>query len=183
MVGLILLGVIVVLGVLIATKSFKIIGQAEVMVVERLGRFHRLARSGLNLLIPFVERPRTLDVRYFESDVSGVKRITSGSTARIDLREQVLNFPSQPVITKDNVTIDIDAVLYYRVADPQKATYAVQNLPYALETLTRTTLRNIVGEMELDATLGSRDMINKRMREVIEEASIDRKSTRLNSSH
>jgi regulator of protease activity HflC (stomatin/prohibitin superfamily) len=76
------------------------------------------------------------------------------------------------VITKDNVTTDIDAVLYYRVADPQKATYAVQNLPYALETLTRTTLRNIVGEMELDATLASRDAINTRMREVIEEAAI-----------
>ncbi len=93
-------------------------------------------------------------------------------TARIDLREQVLNFPSQPVITKDNVTIDINAVLYYRVADPQKATYSVANLPYALETLTRTTLRNIVGEMELDSTLSSRDVINGRMREVIEEASI-----------
>src|SRR5690606_9266762 len=101
-----------------------------------------------------------------------MKKVTAGATARIDLREQVLNFPSQPVITKDNVTIDIDAVLYYRVADPQKATYAIQNLPYALETLTRTTLRNIVGEMELDQTLASRDVINQRMREVIEEASI-----------
>jgi regulator of protease activity HflC (stomatin/prohibitin superfamily) len=170
--GLIFLGVLVILGVLIATKSFKVIGQAEVMVIERLGRFHRLARSGFNVLIPFVELPRTIDVRYFESDVSGLKRVTSGHTARIDLREQVLNFPSQPVITKDNVTIDIDAVIYYRVADPQKATYSVQNLPYALETLTRTTLRNIVGEMELDSTLGSRDVINQRMREVIEEASI-----------
>jgi regulator of protease activity HflC (stomatin/prohibitin superfamily) len=159
-------------GVGVIAKSVKIIGQAEVMVIERLGRFHRVARSGLNLLIPFVERPRMLNVRYFESDVGGVKRVTAGSTARIDLREQVLNFPSQPVITKDNVTIDIDAVIYYRVADPQKATYAVQNLPYALETLTRTTLRNIVGEMELDQTLGSRDMINKRMREVIEDASM-----------
>jgi regulator of protease activity HflC (stomatin/prohibitin superfamily) len=126
----------------------------------------------LNILLPFIEVPRTIDVRYFESDVTGIKRVTSGHTARIDLREQVLNFPSQPVITKDNVTIDIDAVLYYRVADPQKATYAVQNLPYALETLTRTTLRNIVGEMELDATLASRDAINTRMREVIEEAAI-----------
>jgi regulator of protease activity HflC (stomatin/prohibitin superfamily) len=76
------------------------------------------------------------------------------------------------VITKDNVTIDIDAVLYYRIADPQKAAYAIQNLPFALETLTRTTLRNIVGDIELDQTLASRDMINKRMREVIEEASI-----------
>jgi regulator of protease activity HflC (stomatin/prohibitin superfamily) len=142
------------------------------MVIERLGRFHRVARSGLNILIPLIERPKSIDVRYFEVAVGGAKKITAGSTTRIDLREQVLNFPSQPVITKDNVTIDIDAVLYYRVADPQKATYAVQNLPYALETLTRTTLRNIVGEMELDATLASRDAINTRMREVIEEAAI-----------
>ena len=170
--GLIFLGVAVVIGGIIIAKSIKIVGQAEVMVVERLGRFHRVARSGLNILLPFIEAPRPIDVRYFDTDVSGMKRITSGHTPRIDLREQVLNFPSQPVITKDNVTIDIDAVIYYRVADPQKATYSVQNLPYALETLTRTTLRNIVGEMELDATLGSRDVINKRMREVIEEASI-----------
>ena len=170
--GLIFLGIVGVLAVLIATKSFKVVGQAEVMVIERLGRFHRIARSGLNILLPFIEAPRTIDVRYFDTDVSGMKRITAGHTPRIDLREQVLNFPSQPVITKDNVTIDIDAVLYYRVADPQKATYSVQNLPYALETLTRTTLRNIVGEMELDTTLTSRDVINKRMREVIEEASI-----------
>jgi regulator of protease activity HflC (stomatin/prohibitin superfamily) len=153
-------------------KGIRIIGQAEVMVVERFGRFNRVARSGLNLLIPFVERPKTIDVRYFESDVSGLKKIVASTVARIDLREQVLNFPSQPVITKDNVTIDIDAVLYYRVADPQKATYSVQNLPYALETLTRTTLRNIVGDIELDQTLASRDMINRKMREVIEEASI-----------
>jgi regulator of protease activity HflC (stomatin/prohibitin superfamily) len=168
------IAVLIVLAVIaaFATASFKIVGQAEVMVIERLGRFHRVARSGLNVLIPWFERPRSIDVRYFEVAVGGQKKITAGSTTRIDLREQVLNFPSQPVITKDNVTIDIDAVLYYRVADPQKATYAVQNLPYALETLTRTTLRNIVGEMELDATLASRDAINTRMREVIEEAAI-----------
>ena len=141
------------------------------MVIERFGRFNRVARSGLNLLIPFVERPKTLDVRFLESGLSG-NTLTISSTSRIDLREQVLNFPSQPVITKDNVTIDIDAVLYYRIADPQKATYSIQNLPYALETLTRTTLRNIVGDMELDQTLASRDLINKKMREVIEEASI-----------
>jgi regulator of protease activity HflC (stomatin/prohibitin superfamily) len=169
---LIIGGIIVLVVLLFLTSSIKIVGQAEVMVVERWGRFNRIARSGLNILIPIMERPKTIDVRYFESDVSGLKRITAGSTARIDLREQVLNFPSQPVITKDNVTIDIDAVLYYRVADPQKATYSIQNLPFALETLTRTTLRNIVGEMELDQTLASRDLINKKMREVIEEASI-----------
>jgi regulator of protease activity HflC (stomatin/prohibitin superfamily) len=152
--------------------SVRIVSQAEVLVVERLGRFNRVARSGLNILIPFVERAKTIDVRFFEADATGVKKMIQASTARIDLREQVLNFPSQPVITKDNVTIDIDAVLYYRVADPQKATYAVQNLPFALETLTRTTLRNIVGEIELDQTLASRDVINRRMREVIEEAAI-----------
>jgi regulator of protease activity HflC (stomatin/prohibitin superfamily) len=156
----------------IVTSSFKVVGQAEVMVIERLGRFHRLARSGFNILIPFIERPKAIDVRFLEADVGGQKRISSRTTTRIDLREQVLNFPSQPVITKDNVTIDIDAVLYYRVADPQKATYSIQNLPYALETLTRTTLRNIVGDIELDQTLASRDMINKRMRDVIEEAAV-----------
>ena len=164
--------IVLVLIAILLIASVKIIGQAEVMVVERLGRFDRIARSGLNLLIPFVERPRSIDVRFIENDVAGARRVIQGATTRIDLREQVLNFPSQPVITKDNVTIDIDAVMYYRVADPQKATYSIQNLPYALETLTRTTLRNIVGEMELDQTLGSRDIINTRMRATIEEASI-----------
>lgn len=168
----IVIAIIVLIGLYGATRVFRIVGQAEVLVIERLGRFNRIARSGLNILVPFVERPRAIDVRYAMSDPSGARRLVSGSTTRIDLREQVLNFPSQPVITKDNVTIDIDAVLYYRIADPQKATYAVQNLPFALETLTRTTLRNIVGEMELDSTLASRDQINKRMREIIEEASI-----------
>ena len=156
----------------IVIRAVRIVGQAEVMLVERLGTFNRIARSGLNFVVPFFERAKTIDVRYFEADVSGVKKVTAGSTSRIDLREQVLNFPSQPVITKDNVTIDIDAVLYYRIADPYKAAYSVQNLPYALETLTRTTLRNIVGEMELDQTLASRDAINQRMRETVEEASI-----------
>src|SRR5918997_4589869 len=170
--GFIGLVVLAVLALFLVSKSIKIIGQAEVMVIERLGSFNRIARSGLNILIPFIEAPRQINVRYVENDVGGQKRIASGSTSRIDLREQVLNLPSQGVITRDNVTIDIDAVLYYRVSDPQKATYAVQNLPYALETLTTTTLRNIVGEMELDQTLGSRDMINQRMREVIEDAAV-----------
>src|SRR5437016_3417851 len=168
----ILAAIIALVAMFVVTSSFKIVGQAEVLVVERLGRFHRLARSGFNILIPFIERPKSIDVRFLEADIGGQKRIAARTTTRIDLREQVLNFPSQPVITKDNVTIDIDAVLYYRIAEPQKATYAVQNLPYALETLTRTTLRNIVGEMELDQTLASRDRINQRMREVIEEAAV-----------
>jgi len=144
-----LIGIVVAVG----RSSFRIVGQAEVMVIERLGRFNRVARSGFNFLVPFIDRPRTIDVRVFDTDVNGVKRVRAGATSRIDLREQVLNFPSQPVITKDNVTIDIDAVIYYRVADPQKATYAVQNLPFALETLTRTTLRNIVGDNAMQTAL------------------------------
>ena len=172
MFGLIALLFIIFIAIITVAKTVKIIGQAEVMVIERWGRFNRIARSGLNVLIPYMEKGKTIDVRYFEADPGGVKRVTSGSTSRIDLREQVLSFPKQPVITKDNVTIDIDAVLYYRIADPQKAAYAIQNLPFALETLTRTTLRNIVGDIELDQTLASRDMINKRMRDTIEEASI-----------
>ncbi len=170
--GLIAVGVLVLAVFFVLSKTIKVVGQAEVLVIERWGSFNRVARSGLNILIPGMERAKTIDVRYFEADPGGVKRVTSGSTSRIDLREQVLSFPSQPVITKDNVTIDIDAVLYYRIADPQKAAYAIQNLPFALETLTRTTLRNIVGDIELDQTLASRDMINKRMRDTIEEASI-----------
>jgi regulator of protease activity HflC (stomatin/prohibitin superfamily) len=172
MAGIVVLLVLIGIVLSVGRSAFRIVGQAEVMVIERLGRFNRVARSGFNFLMPFIDRPRTIDVRVFDTDVNGVKRVRASATSRIDLREQVLNFPSQPVITKDNVTINIDAVIYYRVADPQKATYAVQNLPFALETLTRTTLRNIVGEMELDQTLGSRDTINKRMRDVIEEASI-----------
>jgi regulator of protease activity HflC (stomatin/prohibitin superfamily) len=167
-----LVAFLIIAGLFVLSSAVKVIGQAEVIVIERFGKFDRIGRSGLQFLVPFIDRPRTIDVRVFDTDVNGVKRITAGSTARIDLREQVLNFPSQPVITKDNVTIDIDAVIYYKVADPHKAAYAVQNLPFALETLTRTTLRNIVGEMELDQTLGSRDTINRRMRDVIEEASI-----------
>src|SRR5579863_7180916 len=172
MAGIVVLLVLIGIVLSVGRSAFRIVGQAEVMVIERLGRFNRVARSGFNFLMPFIDRPRTIDVRVFDTDVNGVKRVRASATSRIDLREQVLNFPSQPVITKDNVTINIDAVIYYRVADPQKATYAVQNLPFALETLTRTTLRNIVGEMELDQTLGSRDTINRRMRDVIEEASI-----------
>jgi regulator of protease activity HflC (stomatin/prohibitin superfamily) len=126
---LLLLAFFALVALFVAGNAFKIIGQAEVMVIERLGRFHRIAHSGLNILIPFVERPRAIDLRYLEAGGAGAQRMIARTTTRIDLREQVLNFPSQPVITKDNVTIDIDAVLYYRIADPQKATYAVQNLP------------------------------------------------------
>ena len=104
MAGLIFLGIVAIAALMVVTRSFKVVGQAEVMVIERLGRFHRVARSGLNILVPFVEVPRAIDVRYFESDVGGIKRVTAGHTTRIDLREQVLNFPSQPVITKDNVS-------------------------------------------------------------------------------
>src|SRR6202007_2352858 len=94
-IGAIALGLIALVAAFIFTNSFKIIGQAEVMVVERLGRFHRVARSGFNVLIPFIERAKSIDVRFLEADVRGQKRISARTTNRIDLREQVLNFPSQ----------------------------------------------------------------------------------------
>ena len=163
------LGIIGAIVLAILFRSVKIIGQAEVIVVERLGRFHRVARSGLNLLIPFIERPRHLDVRYSETDVSGLRRITSGSTPRIDLREQVLNFPSQPVITKDNVTIDIDAVLYYRIADPQKAVLEVSDYFYAIALSSQTALREAIGRAELAALITEREHIGAELRRILDE--------------
>src|SRR5438034_4513503 len=132
-IGVVFLVFAALVALFVVTSSFKIVGQAEVMVVEHLGRFHRLARSGFNILIPFIERPKSIDVRFLEADNGGQKRIAARTTTRIDLREQVLNFPTQPVITTDNATIDTDAVLYYRVADPQQANDSIQNFPYALD--------------------------------------------------
>lgn len=128
--------------------SIKIIRQASVGVVERLGKFHKLAEEGINVIIPIVDKFR----------------------ARVDLREQVADFQPQPVITKDNVTMMIDTVIYYQVTDPFKYTYEIASPILAIENLTATTLRNIVGELELDQTLTSRDLVNTRLRTILDEA-------------
>jgi regulator of protease activity HflC (stomatin/prohibitin superfamily) len=149
---------------------FKIVSQSQVMVVERLGRFNRLAESGVNILVPFLDRPRMFTYRYVEEDISGNARVVTRTTPFIDLREQVLDFPKQSVITSDNVLMEINAILYYRVVDAIKAIYEIANFAEAIEKLTQTTLRNVIGEMTLDDTLSSRDQINGRLLSILDEA-------------
>jgi regulator of protease activity HflC (stomatin/prohibitin superfamily) len=132
------------------------------MIVERLGRYHRTLQAGINVILPIIERPKET-----------ISRLTTGSlrmVSRIDLREQVYDFDKQSVITKDNVMTEINALLYFQIVDPVKSVYEIKNLPMAIEKLTQTTLRNVVGEMELDETLTSRDTINSKLRNVLDEA-------------
>lgn len=140
--------VIVLFVIIIAFSSIKIIRQATVGIVERLGKFHKMAEQGINVIIPFIDSFRAV----------------------VDLREQVVDFPPQPVITKDNVTMMIDTVVYYQVTDAFKYTYEIANPILAIENLTATTLRNIVGDLELDETLTSRDIVNTRLRVILDEA-------------
>ncbi len=140
--------VIAVLVIIIVLRSVKVIPQAQAAVIERLGRFHKATGAGLVWLAPFVDRIR----------------------ARIDLREQVVSFPPQPVITEDNLTVSIDTVVYFQVTDPRAAVYEIANYIIAVEQLTTTTLRNVVGSMDLEQTLTSRDRINGQLRGVLDEA-------------
>ena len=140
--------ILVLFVIIIALSSIKIIKQATVGVVERLGKYHKTAEQGINVIIPFIDRFRAI----------------------IDLREQVVDFPPQPVITKDNVTMMIDTVVYYQITDPFKVTYEISNAILAIENLTATTLRNIVGDLELDETLTSRDLVNTKLRTILDEA-------------
>ncbi len=142
--GLIVLIIIVV----IAASGIRIISQSRAYVVERLGAYHRTMQTGLHYVIPFIER--------VANDVS--------------LKEIVKDFAPQPVITKDNVTMQIDTVVYFQITDSKLYTYGIENPVNAIENLTATTLRNIIGELELDETLTSRDVINTKMRSILDEA-------------
>jgi regulator of protease activity HflC (stomatin/prohibitin superfamily) len=146
--GLLLFAVLVVFAVIVVAKSVALIPQAEAAVVERLGRYSRTVSGQLTLLIPFIDRIR----------------------ARIDLRERVVSFPPQPVITEDNLTLNIDTVVYFQVTNPQAAVYEISNYIVGVEQLTTTTLRNVVGGMTLEQTLTSRDQINGQLRGVLDEA-------------
>lgn len=168
---LFIVGLLVVFVVVFALKGFKIIQQAETMIIERLGRFHRTLDSGINIIWPLIDQPRQIHWRYVAVDPGGAGKITiTKLTDRIDLRETVYDFPRQNVITKDNVTIEIDALLYFQVTDPMKAIYEVANLPDAIEKLTQTTLRNVIGELDFDECLISRDTINRKLRTILDEA-------------
>ena len=143
----------------VAAKTLKIVPQATVMVVERLGRFSRVAESGLNILVPFLDKPRGV---YWSNVRPGL--------ASIDLREQFIDLPPQPVITRDNVTIHVDSVVYWQIMDPTKAVYEVADLVGGLVQLTITGMRSVMGEMDLDHTLSSRDQINAKLRIILDEA-------------
>ncbi len=146
--GLVLVGVLVVFAAIIVAKSIALIPQAEAAVIERLGRYSKTVSGQLTLLLPFVDRIR----------------------ARVDLRERVVSFPPQPVITEDNLTVQIDTVVYFQVTNPQAAVYQISNYIVGVEQLTTTTLRNLVGGMTLEQTLTSRDQINTALRGVLDEA-------------
>ena len=169
-VALLFFGFLSLVLLIIAVKSTCLVQQAEVVVIERLGEFNRILSSGLNFVIPFIDRPRKILWQFTQENTHGrVSRFVE-YVERIDLRETVYDFPKQNVITKDNVTIEINALLYYQVTDPKAAVYEVSNLPQAIEKLTQTTLRNVIGSMDLDETLTSRDRINHRLRETLDEA-------------
>lgn len=138
-----------------------IIPQSETKIIERLGRYYATLRPGINIIIPIVDRAKEIVV------MRAGRYVYSNS---IDLREQVYDFPKQNVITKDNVQTEINALLYFQIVDPFKAVYEINNLPNAIEKLTQTTLRNIIGELELDETLTSRDTINTKLRSVLDDA-------------
>lgn len=145
MVFLIILLIIV---IIIALKTIKIVRQSEVYIIERLGKFHKIADAGLTIIVPFFDHVRSV----------------------VSLKQQTMDIPPQGVITKDNVTITIDTVVFYKITDPAKAVYEIQNLKKGIEYLAITTIRDIVGKMDLDQTFSSRDAINDKLRVLLDEA-------------
>ena len=166
----ILAAIIVLLAIAIISAGVKVVPQSETRVIERLGRFHSVLNPGLNFIIPFIDKPKTIYTRRVENGLNGRHVVRTTATTVIDLREQVYDFPSQQVITRDNVTTAINALLYFQITDPKKAVYEIDNLPNAIEKLTQTSLRNVIGELELDETLTSRDTINSRLQNILDDA-------------
>ena len=162
--------ILAVAAVVLILKGVYIVNQNQTIIIERLGSFSKLLASGPNFVIPFIDTPRPM------------KWIDQGMVylnSRIDLRESVLDIPEQSVITKDNVSINIDAIMYIQITDPTKATYEIENLPLAVAQLAQTSLRNVIGEMDLDQTLASRDTINSKLKIILDEAT-DKWGTKVN---
>jgi len=145
---LIIIGILVVIAIIIIISNIAVVQQSRAYVIERLGAFQTVWGVGLHLKVPFIDR----------------------IARRVSLKEQVLDYPPQPVITKDNVTMQIDTVVYFQITDPKLYAYGVEQPMAAMETLTATTLRNIIGDLELDQTLTSRDVVNTKMRAILDEA-------------
>jgi len=144
----IVLAIVVVIALIIVITNIAVVQQSRAYVIERLGAFHEVWGVGLHIKVPFIDR----------------------IARRVSLKEQVLDYPPQPVITKDNVTMQIDTVVYFQITDPKLYAYGVEQPMAAMETLTATTLRNIIGDLELDQTLTSRDVVNTKMRAILDEA-------------
>lgn len=161
---------LIVLAIVFVVKGVIIVQQAEVVIVERLGKFDRVLQSGFNFIIPIIEAPRAIDWKVTQKGFDGATYSIIQKRTKIDLREAVYDFPRQNVITKDNVSISINALLYFQIVDPKSAVYEIQNLPDAIEKLTQTNLRNLVGQLDLDESLVSRDKINHELRAILDEA-------------
>lgn len=161
---------IALLVIAVAVKGIIIVRQSETMVIERLGKYHKTLNSGINIIVPFIDKPRSINWRYSVAGPRGESLSVYRQNNRIDLREAVFDFPKQNVITRDNVVTEINALLYFQVVEPEKALYEIENLPQAIEKLTQTTLRNVIGEMDLDETLSSRDTINSKLRGILDDA-------------
>lgn len=156
---LIPLFIIVIIVLFISAKTIRIVPQATVLMIERLGKFDRIGASGLNVLVPFLDRPRAVT---WSGQRPGI--------TQIDLREQFTDLLPQPVITRDNVTIMVDSVIYWQITDPSKAVYEINDLVGGIIQLTITAMRNVIGELDLDHALSSRDTINSRLRVTLDEA-------------
>ncbi|WP_018937346.1 MULTISPECIES: SPFH domain-containing protein [unclassified Thioalkalivibrio] len=163
--GLVTFIVLAILVGIFLSMGITMVPQRRAVVIERLGKFHRVLNPGLNLVIPFIDQPRPITILQFK----GTEKIVRTDT-KIDMREILLDFPDQSVVTKDNVGVTIDGVIYYQIMDPQSAVYGAENLVLAIQTLAQTTLRSEIGKMDLDDIFENRETINKQMAVVMDEA-------------
>ena len=165
-----LLVLLIVAAVVFVVKGVMIVEQQEVVIIQRLGKYLRTLNAGFNLIIPFLDAPRPIAKKVTKKTFDGNTYSYTVMSDRIDMRESVYDFPRQNVITKDNVSITINALLYFQIVDAHKAVYGIENLPEAIEKLTQTNLRNLVGQMELQDTLTSREKINGELRSILDVA-------------
>ncbi|MCM2129545.1 SPFH domain-containing protein [Larsenimonas rhizosphaerae] len=162
--------IVLVIGIIIVAKGLVIVRQSEVMVIERLGSFNRLLESGINFIIPFIDQPRAIAMIRYKRSGDDYIPIASFEN-RIDRRETVMDFPGQPVVTTDNVTVRINGALYFQIIDPRAAVYEIENVSQAIEVLAKTTLRSVVGKMELDRIFESRSEVNDKIQAAMDDPS------------
>lgn len=171
MTGGMIIGIALLLfAVFMVVSGIKIVKQSQTMIIERFGKYNKTLNSGFNIIVPFLDKPRPMAWRYTQQTITGDVISVFKMQDRIDMRENVYDFPKQNVITRDNVVTEINALIYFQIMDPLKALYEIGNLPNAIEKLTQTTLRNVIGELDLDECLTSRDTINSKLRTILDDA-------------